>query len=93
MNKEELFKKYSINDSHNEWEPIIDNWNGVEIYKTIKGNLPNSNDEDILEFIDQCEEDYSFTRKFTNFGSMYLTAKRSVYRYSDEITMQLRTKT
>jgi len=41
MNKKELFKKYSINESHNVWDDSIDNWSSVEVYRVMHdGNLP-----------------------------------------------------
>lgn len=96
MSENELFIKYSINESHSQWEPMIDTWNGVEIYKIMKGKLPDLEDKDtlyILKFLDKCNNDFMFTREVSNFGSMYLTAKRSVFRFSDKILEQLNERT
>ena len=93
MTKEELFEKYSINESHSEWNNGIDNWMSVEIYRVMhNGNLPPQGDVSvlyILEFLDKCHDNTDYGIKLMkerdDFGSLYLTAKRMVYRFSDEI--------
>lgn len=92
MNKKQLFKKYAINDSHAQWQPDIDNWCAVEIFReTHGGNLPSVNDittKYILDFLEKTKDpDYFF--KLKNPGSMYLTAKRMMYRYHKEILEEL----
>ena len=86
-----LFKKYSINSSHADWNAVIDNWNSVEIYRLMNdGDLPAPDDTSILyicEFLDKTQ-DADFMKKLINrsdWGSLYLTAKRMIYLYSDEI--------
>jgi len=94
MNKKELFKKYSINESHSKWDNRIDNWMSVEIYRIMHdGKLP---DDDIsikyiVEFLDKIKDD-KFMSELTDrddWGSLYLTAKRSVYRHADDILNEL----
>lgn len=92
MTKEELFEKYSINESHNTWDSMIDDWMSVEVYRIMhEGNLPPQNDKSvkwITEFLDK-QEDMAWwvknvmTRK--DWGSLYLTSKRMIYQLSDEI--------
>lgn len=91
MTKEQLFKKYSIDESHNKWESI-DSWMSVEIYRLMhNGNLPPSNDMSvnwITEFLDK-QNDMAWWVKnvmsHKDWGSLYLTAKRMVYALSDQI--------
>lgn len=94
MSKEELFKKYSIDETHNVWENTIDNWMGVEVYRIMhEGKLPPQNDISILwvcAFLDKIDEDMGFVtklmgRKEDDFGSLYLTSKRMVYRHAAQI--------
>lgn len=99
MTKEELFKKYSINESHNAWDNSIDNWNGVEIYRLMhNGNLPLENDKGVLWVIDFLEkkQDMSWWVKNVmsrdDFGNLYLTAKRFIYSMSDQILNELTDK-
>ena len=35
MTKEELFEKYNIDESHSEWDDVMDSWYSVEIYKLL----------------------------------------------------------
>lgn len=92
MTKKELFKKYSINESHNIWDNKIDNWISVEVYRLMHdGNLPPNNDLSvkwIIDFLDKINNtNYGIelmnTRK--DFGSLYLTSKRMVYSYAEQI--------
>lgn len=93
MSKEELFAKYNINGgSYTEWEPMTDNWMSVEIYREMHGGeLPAPDDMSckyILDFLDKTKDaKYFFSLK--NNGSMFLTAKRMVYRYADQILTEL----
>jgi len=93
MTKEELFKKYSINESHAEWDEQIDNWYSVEIYRLMhNGKLPEAGDESIgwvLDFMDKRKDMAWWASNVMtkpNWGSYLLTGKRMVYRYSEAIT-------
>lgn len=96
MSKDELFKKYSIDESHSEWDNQIDNWCSVEVYRIMhSGNLPLDHDYSghwITDFLDKKNDMIWWVRNVMsqpNWGSLYLTAKRMVYRYSDEILSAL----
>lgn len=98
MNKQELFKKYNVDESHSEWDLTIDNWMSVEIFRVLnEGRLPRENDDTIrycVDFLDKLRADDVFRAKIykehgLNFGSFYLTAKRMVYRYSGKILEEL----
>ncbi len=94
MTKQELFKKYNIDESHSEWDNSIDNWMSVELYRVMhNGNLPPQNDTSvgwITEFLDKVKSDMKFFAKLRqrqpdDFGSLFLTAKRMVYSLCDQI--------
>ena len=93
MTKEQLFKKYSINESHSKWDNQIDNWISVEIFRLMhEGRLPNEKDigsKYVINFLDKLmkKKDYAFEliTQREDFGSLYLTAKRMIYRFSDNI--------
>lgn len=91
MTKQELFKKYSINDSHNIWDTQIDSWMSIEIYRIMhEGKLPPEGDLSIKwvrEFLDKTD-DMKFMSKLMarqDWGSLYLTSKRMMYRFADKI--------
>ena len=91
MTKEELFKKYSINESHSKWEPI-DDWMSVEVYRVMHdGGLPPDGDKSvkwIIDFLDKIHNDIKWGKDILSRkdgGSLYLTAKRMVHSLSDEI--------
>lgn len=89
MTKKELFKQYQIDESHNKWSNATDNWIAIDIYREMhNGELPGPDKPVeylyILEFLDKTK-DGSYFFSLQNPGSMFLTAKRSVYRYADEI--------
>ncbi len=91
MTKEELFKKYSINESHNKWE-AIDSLMSIEVYRIMhNGELPPPNDNSvkfITDFLDKQKDADWWTKNVMSrkdWGSLYLTAKRMVYMLSDEI--------
>lgn len=42
MTKEELFEKYNIDESHSEWDDVMDSWYSVEIYKLLYKKLPTT---------------------------------------------------
>lgn len=98
--KAELFKKYSIDESHSEWNPMIDNWMSVEVYRVMHdGDLPPQDGSDtsskyILDFLDACNRSkdslmLKLMEERNDAGSLYLTAKRMVYRYADQILEEL----
>lgn len=88
--KQGLFKKYGINESHATWENI-DSWMAVELFRLMNDRLPNDADNDFIyamEFLYRVKSDEIFFRKFfsnVHFGSLYLTAKKIIYRFSDDI--------
>lgn len=93
MTRQELFEKYSINETHNVWE-ATDNWMSVELYRVMhNGNLPPQNDTSVkwvTEFLDKVKSDMKFFAKLRqrqpdDFGSLFLTAKRMVYSLCDQI--------
>jgi len=92
MTKDELFKKYKINESHSEWDFRIDNWISIEVFRIMnEGRLPDTEkDVDfsyITKFLDDCfdKKKMNDLMKRDDFGSLYLTAKRMVYRYHEQI--------
>lgn len=95
MTKKELFDKYRIEERHNNWNSQIDSWYSVEIYKLIKGKMPE-NDESllfVLDFLDKTN-DMVFVKDLmenhpNNWGVFHLAAKRIVHRYSDLILKEL----
>ena len=97
MTKEQLFKKYHINDNHGHWNNQIDGWMSVEVYRLMHdGNLPPDDDLStkwITDFLDK-KEDMNWWSKNVmsrdDWGSLYLTAKRMVHRYSDKILEELK---
>jgi hypothetical protein len=95
MKREELFKKYFINESHNKWESI-DSWMSVEIYRIMHdGNLPPSDDKSvkwITGFLDKQKNMDWWVKNVMSrqdWGSLYLTAKRMVYTLSEQILSEL----
>jgi len=93
MSKKELFKKYNIDESHNIWESMIDNWMSVEIYRIMhNGELPPGNDlsvDWVLSFLDKQNDMEWWTKNVMcrdDWGSLYLTAKRMVYKFADQLT-------
>ena len=88
MTKEQLFLKYSINESHSEWDHKIDNWMSVEIYRIMHdGNLPDENNLTgiwVCDFLDKRKDmDWWVENVISkpDWGSLYLTAKRMIYRH------------
>ena len=96
MNREELFKKYHIDESHNIWEPP-DEWYNVDVYLEMGGDETQKNGECfkfVTDFLDKCRSDLKWAMKLKvkdplRFGSMYLTSKRMVYKYADKILDEL----
>ena len=95
MTKKELFKKYSITESHSAWDNQIDNHMSIEVYRIMhNGNLPPKDDMSVkwvTDFLDKVNRDEGYalklmTRKQDDFGSLFLTAKRMVYSFADQLT-------
>ena len=57
MTKENLFKKYDINESHNVWHDGIDSHCSVEIFRLMHdGKLPERGDRSVkwvIDFLDK----------------------------------------
>ncbi len=93
MTKEQLFKKYSINESHSEWDNQIDSWMSVEVYRLMHdGNLPPKDDLSVkwvTDFLDKIKNDTIYAVKLmserNDFGSLYLTSKRMVYSFAEQL--------
>lgn len=99
MTREQLFNKYSIDESHSEWDDQIDNWVSVEVYRIMhNGDLPPNEDMSVrwvTEFLDKVNSDELFmaelaTRKENDLGDLYLTAKRMVYSFADQLLKPLK---
>jgi hypothetical protein len=94
MNKEELFKKHKIDESHNKWDNQTDDWVSVELYRVMHdGNLPPQGDMSvdwIINFFDKFHTDVNFMnkimkRKEKDWYYLYNTGKRMIYSLSDLI--------
>jgi len=95
MNKEQLFKKYNVNESHNILDNKFDNWFSVEIFRIMhNGELPNQSQDTslkyILGFADKIRSPKGMIelRKREDFGSLYLTSKRLIYKFSEQLIKQ-----
>lgn len=85
MTKQQLFEKYNIDESHNLWDPNIDSWASIEIYRIMhNGNLPvpgNTSVKWVTDFLDK-RNDMNWWMKNVmsrrDWGSLYLTAKRMI---------------
>ena len=92
MTKEQLFAKYHINQTHDIWNDQVDNWSSVEVYRLMHdGNLPQAGDMSVdwvIKFLDK-QDDMDWWIKNVmirkDWGSLYLTAKRMVYRFADRL--------
>lgn len=99
MTKEELFEKYPIDNTHDVWE-YIDSWMSVEIYRIMhEGKLPPKDDVSVgwvINFLDKSKKDISWWAENVmcrrDWESLFLTAKRMVYRFSDEILEEINNK-
>lgn len=96
--KEELFKKYSINETHKKWE-AKDSLMSVELYRIMHGgSLPPEDDKTVdwvTDFLDAFNQSVKFRNKIMqrlDWGSLYLTAKRMTYMLSEEILKTLNYK-
>lgn len=95
MNRTELFKKYNIDESHNTWT-YIDSHGLVSIFRLMNdGNLPTDKDlsmKYILDFLDKVDKDIKFVSELMQngrFGNFYLTSKRAVYRFQEQLLNEL----
>lgn len=95
MTKEILFKKYNINETHKEWNNQIDNWISVEIFRIMHdGRLPNEKDTSfkyMVDFADKIRSNKGMIElcKRDDFGSLYLTSKRLIYKFYEEILKEI----
>ena len=99
MKREELFQKYSIDESHNKWDNSIDNWASVEVYRIMhNGELPLKDDISVMwicNFLDKKNDMKWWVENVMskpNWGSLYLTSKRMVYSLSEEILRDINNK-
>lgn len=96
VTRDELFEKYHINESHNVWDNSIDNWMSVEIYRLMHNKLPDQCEYDtstkyLIDFLDRKGSDWWFAavQNSPHWGSLYLTAKRQVYKHADRILNEI----
>lgn len=95
MTKKTLFTKYKIDESHNHWDNEIDNWMSVELFRLMHdGRLPTEDDMSckyLLEFMDKSKTRWFVEKAMSRpyWGSLYLTAKRMIYRHADLILKEL----
>jgi len=89
MKPDKIFSTYSINESHGAWDDTIDTWNSVELFRLMNnGNLPTEKDTSIdfvLTFLHKSKNDMAWWIKNVmsrpDWGSLFLTAKRIVFRH------------
>jgi hypothetical protein len=91
-----ILEKYSINGSHAAWDPVTDNWMSVELFRVMHdGRLPEPDDvsfDYVFDFLDDTELQSRLMAERKDFGSLYLTAMRMVYkRYEPFVPMPMRT--
>lgn len=95
MNKQELFEKYHVNETHNVWNTGIDSWISVEIFRIMHdGRLPTGTDlslKYVLDFADKFKDakEAAKLHERDDFGSLYLTSKRMIYMFADDILKEL----
>lgn len=81
----EICQKYHLNESHSAWQPEIDNWYSVEAFRVQAGRLPVAGDDSqqtLMDFLDNklLHSTLITERGPMEFGSIYLSAKRALYR-------------
>ncbi|MEO8236349.1 MAG: hypothetical protein ABI549_13100 [Flavobacterium sp.] len=94
---EQLFEKYSINESHSQWNDKIDNWISIEIFRIMhNGRLPTEKDFSpvyILDFLKKKNSDFKWWTEeimtCDDWGSLYLTSKRMLYRNAYSILSEI----
>lgn len=92
MKKEDIFNKYSIDESHNEWD-WNDSYSLREIYKIMNnGELPQQgwiSINVIIDFLNKSIDDIEWWRSNVtvrdDWGHLYLVAKRLIYKNVDEL--------
>lgn len=101
MTKQELFNQYHIDTSHSQWNDNVDTHYSVEIFRIMhEGRLPTPDDTSLMyitDLLDKSNNDIEWfatnvIQKYpnsANWGSVWLTAKRMLYRYSDQILEEL----
>jgi len=98
ITKEQLFEKYYVNETHAEWYDNIDNWISVEIFRIMHdGRLPVASDTSLKYIIDfanklQDQKEVRSLRDRRDFGSLYLTTKRMIFRFIEPILLELNTE-
>jgi hypothetical protein len=88
INRDEILRELNIDQKHNIWEHNVDNWASVEVFKEMTGKLPEpgmDHDAEMQVYIDFLRDKPRQMRllreRGLEFGSMYLTAKRFLYRH------------
>jgi hypothetical protein len=88
MTNEQIINKYHLDKSHSAWDIVIDNWYSIEAFRLQTGKLPNEdgapNDSKqvMMDFLDNQDLQFNLLRQREDFGSIYLSAKRCLYRYT-----------
>lgn len=92
MTKEQVIKRYHLDNSHKQWDDMVDNWYSVEAFRQQTGLLPNDVNAPtdslrvMMDFLDNKELHLRLlTDKGLEFGSMYLSAKRYLMRHIDKL--------
>ena len=92
MTKQELFKKYNVDETHSVWDNQIDSWMSVEVYRIMHdGKLPPQGDTSVkwvIDFLDKKNDMKWWVKNVMirpDWGSLFLTAKRMVYSLSEQI--------
>lgn len=83
--QELICKRYHLNESHATWQPEIDNWYSVEAFRLQAGRLPTEGDSTqqvLMDFLDNKALHSRLLQEHhpLEFGSIYLSAKRALYR-------------
>lgn len=92
MTKKELFKKYHIDESHNKWEKPDEHYH-IDVYLEMGGD--DEGYKWITDYLDKFLNDIKWAADIKRrkgalgWGSMYLTAKRMVYKHAEGILKEL----
>jgi len=89
MNKAQLIKKYYLDKPvYQEWQPEIDNWYVLEVFKEMTGEMPSpdiTKDQELkvmTDFMDDLPRQKRLLKeRGPEFGSMWLSAHRYVYNF------------
>jgi len=95
MTEQQLIEKYHLTEEHGQWTPT-DDWMSVEIFKIIHNRLPNKRDQGFgfaIKFLDRMDKQQfrNTVMEREDWGSLYLTAKRMVYRHRHQIIAEWQT--